>query len=228
MSLEDGAMIEPLAVGVHSVSTLAQVKSNQTVAVFGAGPVGLLCMAVAKACGAKRVIAIDIAEERLKFAQSYAATDGFMPPKLNEGEERMAYSQRATNELMKALKLEERGSNAVDVVIDASGAEVCIQMGLFLVTAGGTYVQVGMGASEVKVPITLLLTKELVVKGSFRYGPGAYELAIALVAAGKVDLKPLVTHRYSFTDAEKAFKTTRSGKSEDGKGVIKVIISGPE
>ena len=119
------------------MSTLAQVKSNQTVAVFGAGPVGLLCMAVAKACGAKRVIAIDIAEERLKFAQSYAATDGFMPPKLNEGEERMAYSQRATNELMKALKLEERGSNAVDVVIDASGAEVCIQMGLFLVTAGG-------------------------------------------------------------------------------------------
>lgn len=48
MSMEDGAMIEPLAVGVHSVSNLAKVRAGQIVAVFGAGPVGLLCMAVAK------------------------------------------------------------------------------------------------------------------------------------------------------------------------------------
>ncbi|KAG8932603.1 hypothetical protein FRC01_013098, partial [Tulasnella sp. 417] len=75
LSFEDGAMMEPLSVGVHSVRTLGQIKANQTVAVFGAGPVGLLALAVAKALGAKRTIAVDIDQGRLDFAKSYAATD---------------------------------------------------------------------------------------------------------------------------------------------------------
>lgn len=58
MSLEDGAMIEPLAVGIHSVAKLGRFQTGQNIIVFGAGPVGLLCMAVAKALGAKRVIAV--------------------------------------------------------------------------------------------------------------------------------------------------------------------------
>lgn len=57
-TLEDGAMIEPLAVGVHSVSNLGKFKSGQNIVVFGAGPVGLLCMAVAKALGAKKIVAV--------------------------------------------------------------------------------------------------------------------------------------------------------------------------
>ena len=54
------AQIEPLSVGIHSVANIGQLRANQAVVVFGAGPVGLLCMAVAKALGAKRVIAVDI------------------------------------------------------------------------------------------------------------------------------------------------------------------------
>jgi D-xylulose reductase len=57
--------------------------------------------------------------------------------------------------------------------------------------------------------------------------PGDYPLAIALVAAGKIDLKPLVTHRYAFEDVGKAFTTTQSGEGEDGRPAIKVLISGP-
>ena len=85
-----------------------------------------------------------------------------------------------------------------------------------------------MGQAEVQIPITTLLVKELNFKGSFRYGPGDYPLAIALVAQGKIDLKPLITHRYSFDQAVEAFQTTRLGKSSDGKGVIKAVISGPD
>ncbi|KAG8825714.1 hypothetical protein FRC17_008558 [Serendipita sp. 399] len=228
LSLEDGAMMEPLAVGIHSVSTLAQVRANQVVAVFGAGPVGLLCMAVAKALGARRVIAIDIQQSRLDFAKSYAANDTFKPGPLNEGEKRMDYSRRTAQELKQSLNITDAGPDGVDVVIEASGAEVCIQTGYFLVKTGGTFVQVGMGSPEVQVPITLILVKELVVKGSFRYGPGDYALAIALAAQGKIDLKPLVTHRFKFDEAKEAFETTRNGKSADGAGVIKAIISGPE
>jgi D-xylulose reductase len=79
VTMEDGAMMEPLSVAVHSVSTIGGCRTQQNVIVFGAGPVGLLCMAVAKALGARRVIAVDINEERLAFAKGYAATDTFMP-----------------------------------------------------------------------------------------------------------------------------------------------------
>lgn len=55
--------------------------------------------------------------------------------------------------------------------------------------------KVGMGAPDVNVPISLFLGKELTVKGSFRYGAGDYPLAISLVSSGKIDVKPLITHR---------------------------------
>lgn len=160
--------IEPLAVGIHSVSTLAQVRTDQVVAVFGAGPVGLLCMAVAKALGARRVIAIDILKSRLDFAKTYAAHDVFIPGKFKEGESKIEYSRRTTQEMKDQLGLADAGPNGVDTIIEATGAEVCIQMGLFLAKSGGTFIQVGMGSAEAQLPITMLLVKELTVKGSFR------------------------------------------------------------
>jgi len=228
LSLEDGAMMEPLSVGVHSVATIGQLKAGQNVAVFGAGPVGLLCMAVAKALGARRIISVDIVQSRLEFAKSYVATDIYLPSKPKENESRMEYSKRSARELQTALSFEERGPTAIDLVIDASGAEVCIQTGMLIAKHGGTFVQVGMGNAEVQVPITIALVKELQIKGSFRYGPGDYPLAINLVAQGRIDLKPLVTHRFTFDEAKTAFQTNKQGKSGDGKAVIKAIISGPE
>lgn len=75
-------MMEPLSVGVHSVKTLGRCTTNQVVVVFGAGPIGLLCMAVARALGARRVIAVDIMQDKLDFAKQYAATDTFLPVSL--------------------------------------------------------------------------------------------------------------------------------------------------
>ena len=69
--------MEPLSVAIHSVSNISQLRTNQTVVVFGAGPVGLLCMAVARALGAARVVAVDIVPARLEFAKAYAATDAY-------------------------------------------------------------------------------------------------------------------------------------------------------
>ncbi|OBZ70304.1 putative D-xylulose reductase A [Grifola frondosa] len=228
LTLEDGAMMEPLSVAVHSVSNIAQLRANQSVVIFGAGPVGLLCMAVAKALGARRIIAVDIVPSRLEFARGFAATETYTPSPLQPGEPRLAYSERNANIMMQTLGIEERGPKSIDLVVDASGAEVSIQTGILIAKQGGTFVQVGMGAAEIVIPVTTLLVKELNFKGSFRYGPGDYQLAIGLVAAGKIDLKPLVTHRFAFKDAIEAFQTTRAGKSPDGKPVIKAVISGPD
>lgn len=228
LSLEDGAMIEPLSVAVHAVAKLGNLRTSQSIAIFGCGPVGLLCMAVAKAFGASRVIAVDIVPHRLEFAKSYAATDSFMPPLLEQGETNVAFSKRAAALMKAELGIAEQGARGIDLVVDASGAETSVQTGVRIVKSGGTYVQVGMGQPDVTIDMSTVVCKQLTVKGSFRYGAGDYPLAISLVAQGKVDLKPLVSHRFSFQDALLAFETTRSGKGSDGKGVIKTMISGPD
>ncbi|KAI0719617.1 hypothetical protein C8T65DRAFT_635924 [Cerioporus squamosus] len=211
--------MEPLSVAIHAVANMSQLRACQTVAVFGAGPVGLLCMAVARALGASRVIAVDIVPSRLEFAKQYAGAETYSPPKLQEGESSLAYSQRNTQAMMEQLGIEDHGPAGVDLVVDASGAEV---------SRGGTFVQVGIGAVGIQIPALSILAKEITYKGSFRYGPGDYQLAIALVRQGKIDLKPLITHRYSFDEAAQAFQTVHTGKSEDGRPVIKAIISGPD
>jgi D-xylulose reductase len=134
--------MEPLAVGVHSVANLGGFRSTQSVAIFGCGPVGLLCMAVAKALGAHRVIAVDIMPERLEFAKGYAATHTWLPPKPEQGESRMDYSRRNADAMKKEFGIVDSGPGQIDLVIDASGAEVSIQTGCFIVKAGGTFVQV--------------------------------------------------------------------------------------
>ncbi|KAK4686211.1 D-xylulose reductase, partial [Tremellales sp. Uapishka_1] len=244
VDLEDGAMMEPLSVAVHSVAAVGGMRTDWNVVVFGAGPVGLLAMAVAKALGGNKIYAVDINEERLKFATGYAATDSFLPSPKKEGESTDDYTLRLATELQHSLSVPTFGPGSIDLVIDASGAGVCIATGLHVLRPGGTFVQVGMGPPSQTLPVFAILTKELKFLGSFRYGPGDYPLAISLVSRGLIDLKPLITHRYKFTDALAAFQTTQKGKGEDGKvsqstqsahgklrrlqPVIKCIIDGPE
>lgn len=134
--------MEPLAVGVHSVSNLGGFRANQSIAVFGCGPVGLLCMAVARAIGASRIIAVDIVPARLEFAKSYAGAETYLPPKFQDGESKTDYSRRNATLMKQQLDIADRGRSSIDLVIDASGAEVSIQTGFYVVKIGGTFVQV--------------------------------------------------------------------------------------
>ncbi|KFY16733.1 hypothetical protein V492_01123 [Pseudogymnoascus sp. VKM F-4246] len=208
VSLQEGALIEPLAVAVH-ITKQAQISPGASVVVMGAGPVGLLCCAVAKAFGATKVVSVDIQQGRLDFAKNYAATHTFMP-------ERVAAEVNAEN-LIKAADLGE----GADAVIDASGAEPSIQASIHVVRRGGVYVQGGMGKPDITFPIMAMCTKEITMRGSFRYGSGDYKLAVQLVAAGSLDVKSLVSREVPFKDAEQAFEDVLKGKG------IKVLIRGP-
>lgn len=209
ISLEEGALVEPLGVAVHIVKQ-ADVRPGMSVVIFGAGPVGLLCMAVAKAFGAQKIVCVDINEERLVFAEKYAKAKRFLPSK--EGAEESA-----------ARLLKECGlDDGADVCIDASGAESCMQTAIHVLRTGGTYVQGGMGKPDIQWPIMAMCTKELNVRGSFRYGAGDYALAVALVASGKIDVKSLISKKVKFGDAEQAFHDTKAAKG------IKILIEGPE
>lgn len=212
MSLEEGALIEPLSVAVH-ITKQGGVKPGDKVVVFGAGPVGLLCCAVSRAFGATTVVSVDIQKHRLEFAEKYAATGTFMPEK-GVSPADCAARIIADNGL---------GANAgADVVIDASGAEASVQTGIQVVRVGGTYVQGGMGKNEMTFPIMEVCTKEVSVKGSFRYGSGDYKLAVELVASGRVGVKELITGKVGFREAERAFEDVKGGKG------IKILIGGVE
>ncbi|WWD03026.1 hypothetical protein V865_001070 [Kwoniella europaea PYCC6329] len=223
LSLEEGALMEPLAVAVNAVINIANLPHAANVVVFGAGPVGLLTMSAAKALGARRIVAIDVQQQRLDFAKSYVASDIFVASRMEKGESKEVYSQRHAEDIKRSLGITDRGIESVDVVIDCSAAEVCMQTGMWLLRRKGTYVQVGCGPLYVNLPMRVIADREITVKGCFRYGPGVYPMAIDLVSRGLIDLKPLITHKYGWEDAVKAFETTKAGKGEDGKMAIKVM-----
>jgi D-xylulose reductase len=208
VSLQEGALIEPLAVAVHIVRQ-ASITPGQSVIVMGAGPVGLLCCAVARCFGASKIIAVDIQPARLEFAAKYAATHTFTPSKVP--------AEENAKKLLESVGIED----GADAVIDASGAEPSIQCSIHAVRRGGTYVQGGMGKPDITFPIMALCIKEITVKGSFRYGSGDYKLAVEFVGSGKIDVKALISREVEFEEAEEAFKDVKGGKG------IKVLIKGP-
>lgn len=140
MDLEEGALVEPVAVAVQ-ITKVGNVRPDQTVVVFGCGPIGLLCQAVSKAYAARKVIGVDISQSRTEFALSFGADDVFIPPAKPEGTDEVEWSA----ELARIIKQDFNLGEGPDVVLEATGAYSCIQTGVHLAKKGGTYVQAGMG-----------------------------------------------------------------------------------
>lgn len=217
VTFEEGAMAEPLAVAVQ-VCKVADVKAGQKVVVFGAGPIGALCQAVCKVHGATTVIAVDISQSRLDFAKTFGADGIYKPVKPEPGADPIAESQKTAE----AIKEEFELGDGADVVLECTGAESCIQAGIFVARKGGTYVQTGMGRENVLFPITTTCIRGLNIKGSIRYTTGCYPQAIKLIASGKIMVRRLITNRFKFEDAEKAFELVKRGE----ENVLKVMIEG--
>lgn len=209
VSMRDGALIEPLAIAVHCCK-LAGDMQGKSVTVFGAGPVGQLCGSVARAFGASTVLLADIVASRLDFALQKGATHIYQMQKVS-------CQENAAQLLQSSEQL--KGS---DVVIDATGAQPCIETGVEVLRKGGVFVQAGLGQPKITFPVGLICDKEAVFRGSFRYGPGDYKLAIALVASSRVNLEGFVTQIFPFSEAQQAFETVLR------KEGIKSVICGPD
>lgn len=210
MSFEEGALVEPLAIGVHACRQ-AEIKPGNSVVVFGAGLIGLLCAAVARSFGAIQIVMVDISEYRLEFAATYAATGVFNATHSNVARE-------DADEIIERFGL---GCGA-DIAIDTSGALKSIDTAVHVLKGGGVYVQVGMGVDGAPFPITDMCTKEITMRGSFRYGPGDYKLAVDLVASGLVNVNELISDVFEFEEAEMAFEAQKSGRA------IRVLIRGQD
>jgi L-iditol 2-dehydrogenase len=164
---------------------------------------------VAQAFGAAKVIVIDAVATRLAFATEFGADEIYMM--------KAAFAETNAQKL-----LEKAGLVAgVDVVVDATGAEPCISCGVAALKRGGVFVQAGLGSPTIAFPIGQICDKEATLKGSFRYGPGDYKLAIQLLESNRVRLHSLITHEFAFSDAEQAFVNVANRVG------IKSLIYGP-
>jgi L-iditol 2-dehydrogenase len=174
VSDDAAGLLEPLSVGIWSCRK-AGVGPGSRVLIAGAGPIGLVTAQVAVAFGAIEVIATDVAAPRLDAARRLGAT-GTVP----------------AGTVLAA-------GDAVDAFIDCSGAAPAVDAGIRSVRPAGSVVLVGMGADTIPVPIPVIQGRELRVTGTFRYA-NTWPLAIALAAAGRVDLDALVTGHFGLAE----------------------------
>lgn len=189
---DEAALLEPLSVGIAAIRK-ANVGPGTRVLIAGAGPIGVLSAAAARAFGAAEVIVVDPVAERLDIALAHGATAAVEPRSVSTFDSRM------------------------DAFIDASGARLAIQTGLRCLRNGGTAVLVGMGSPSIELDLYLLQSRELTMKGLFRY-VDTWPTAIHLVASGLVRVDDLVTARGGLNDLETFMRRNRDSD------VMKFII----
>lgn len=205
VSMEEGALLEPLSVGVHACRR-AGVGLGSKVLILGAGPIGLVTLIVAQSMGASEILITDLVQDRLDVAKELGATHTL----LTERDETVEKTAERVRQTM---------SDEPDKSIDCCGAESSTRLAIFATRSGGVVVIVGMGAAEVKLPLFNALAREVDIRGVFRYC-NDYSAALGLVASGSINVKRLVTHHFDITETAKAFETARYGLG----GAIKVMI----
>jgi L-iditol 2-dehydrogenase len=186
LSFDAGALIEPLAVGIWACRK-ARLAGGDHVLVTGAGPIGLLAMQTALALGAAHVTITDLNPRRLEVARQTGAT-------------------RALN--VAEMALADTDIEA-DVLIECTGHPQVLLDGIRALRPASRAVIVGMGPSdEMLVPMSFIQRREIWLTGTFRYA-NTYPAAIALAAAGRVNLDAIVTGYYGLQETERALEAGR-------------------
>ena len=199
VSFAEGAMVEPFAIGMQA-ALHARIQPGDIAVVTGAGPIGMMVALAALAGGCAKVIVADLAQPKLDIIGAY------------DGIETVNIRNRPAAE---AVAEATEGWGA-DVVFECSGAAPAILGVDKLARPGGAVVLVGMPVEPVPVDIVGLQAKELRIETVFRYA-NVYDRAIALIASGKVDLKPLISDTLPFADSIAAFDRAVEARETDVK-----------
>ena len=187
VSFAEGAMVEPLAVGMHA-AVKAKIKPGDLAVVMGAGPIGAVTALAALAGGCSRVVLTDVQQPKLDLA----AKLGPIRP-VNVAKENL---RQVIDDLTQGW--------GADLVFEASGAPAAIQKVHEPLAPGGRIVLVGMPVGSVPLDIVSLQAKEAQVETVFRYAH-VYPRALALMGSGKIDLKPLISRTFEFQEGVDAF-----------------------
>jgi threonine 3-dehydrogenase len=196
------SLLDPLGNAVHTV--LAGPIAAQTVAVTGCGAIGLFSIAVAKACGAAKVFAVEVNAHRRGVATTMGADLALDPAKDN----------------VEQQILEATGGTGVDVLLEMSGHPVAMRQGFSVLRTGGRASLLGIPSR----PVEIDFARDIIFKGAIVQGINGRKMfetwfqMEALLATGKLDLEPAITHRLKLSEFTKAMALLQSGEA------IKVVL----
>jgi L-iditol 2-dehydrogenase len=196
------AMLEAVAVALHAVR-ISEMKGGETALVIGAGMIGLLTLQAAKAGGAARVLVADIDQTRLQRATSVGADETL----LLSGDELVKEVLRRT---------EGRG---VDLVLEAVGRQETIAASIASVRKGGTVTLIGNISPEVKIPLQVVVSRQIRLQGSCA-SSGEYPQAMELLANGKIKVQSLITAVAPLSDGPAWFARLHAGEPN----LMKVVL----
>lgn len=203
LSLDHGAMVEPVAVGVHAVQRLG-IVSGMKLLVFGAGPIGNLTAQVAKGLGAESVMIVDISNFRLDVARQCGVD--FV---VNTSED--VLEQRIDSAF---------GPDRADAILECVGVQDTMELAITLARKGTDIIVVGVFAEKPTLDIGLVQDKELKLIGTLMYKENDYRTAIELIQSSRIRLDPLITTHFAFEEYARAYKYIE----EYGERSMKVLI----
>jgi L-iditol 2-dehydrogenase len=187
-TFEQGALVEPVAVGVHSVARAGGI-TGRNVAVLGAGPIGNLLAQVAQAEGA-RTLVTDVSDFRLEVARRCG----------------LEATSNATTETLAAAASRVFGSDGFDVAFECAGVEQTINAAIGTIQKGGTIVLVGVYGDRPALDIGLVQDRELNLVGTLMYKYEDFTRAVELMAAGRVTTAPLDSRHFAFEHYPSAYR----------------------
>ena len=182
----EAAMAEPLAVCLHGVRQAGEILGRR-VLITGSGPIGVLCILVARRAGAAEIVVTDITDQPLAHARQAGADQVINTA--TDPEALIAYT---------------RDKGHFDVHLECSGAEAALAGGIAAVRPKGMVVQLGMGG-DMTLPVQAITVKELSLRGSFRFHE-EFETAVRLMDGGLIEVAPLITRTLPVEQAPEAFQ----------------------
>lgn len=201
LSFEQACLTEPCCVAFNAVVENARIKPGDRIIVLGPGTIGILCAAVAKLCGADvAVVGLENDLHRLKIAEKYGCD---------------IIAGDATQ------WAKQRDGLGADGVIDAAGTSITLKIALELVRPNGFISKVGWGPQPLNFSLDAMVQKNITLQGSFSHNWPVWERVIALLASGKLDVKPIIGGVWPITAWHEAFE--KMYKGEVVKSVLKPV-----
>jgi D-xylulose reductase len=204
VSLQEGALVEPLAIGVYSANTAA-IQPGDVALVFGSGTIGIVTALAALASGCSKVLLADIKEKKLEIVRQ----------NFSENIVCVNSARESLEDAVFALAPE-----GVDIVFEASGSPAVIGSFIRYLRPNGRAVMIGMPAAPAPYDVVAAQVKEIRMMHIFRYR-NMYPRTIKLIASGTLKVKPLITHHFGFKDALRAFDFA-AGMPDDA---IKIMVN---
>jgi L-iditol 2-dehydrogenase len=204
ISFDFGAMVEPLAVAVHALGKSGMELKHKKILVLGAGPIGNLVAQAAKGMGAEVVMITDLSDYRLGVARECGIDIA-----INTHKEDLA-----------AAIAGHLGSDKADLILECVGVNETMAQAIGNARKGSAIIVVGVFGDKATVDFGLVQDRELRLFGTLMYKEADYKMAIDLISKGTIQLKPLITNHFQFTDYIKAYEFIDKAKDT----VMKVII----